>query len=644
MLLRSFSLLAGLVCVARAANFTIVVNGTASHSIPETLFGLMFESGDGGLYAELLQNRAFQQVTPGSSGALNAWSAVNGAEISVVNSTSPLSSALPNSLQVQVPANSSGAVGVANAGYFGIKVDHTWTYSASFFFKFAEGSTFKGALTASLVGLDGIVFASSSKKVSGASAASWTEFSTKLSPAHSAPNTNNSFTVTLDGEGASGESVFFSMFSLFPPTYKNRENGMRVDIAQALADMKPAFFRFPGGNNLGQTIGGRWIWNNTVGPLVDRPGRLGDWGYINTDGLGLKEYLDFIEDEGMQSIMAVWAGYSFGGTVAEADITPYVQEAIDQINFVIGDPATSKAAALRASLGHPEPYPLKWVEVGNEDFFAADTYADYRWSNFVGNLSAAFPQLQFLATSDTFDPVLTPSPELYDIHVYQTPTWFAQNSFIYDGFERNGTKYFEGEYAAVSTNANDIFGTPADGRFSYPVMSGSAGEAAFMTGLERNSDIVFAASYAPLLQSVDDFQWTPNLISFDAGNVYLSSSYYVQKLFSLSKGTEYLPSTLPAVNGTVFWSVTRDTSTREVFIKVVNTASDTAQVSLKLPFDVSSHATAQLLDGGATGGNASNTPATPSAAVPKTTTLSAGKNFDYTAPGFSVSVLTFTTL
>ncbi|THH09564.1 hypothetical protein EW145_g1917 [Phellinidium pouzarii] len=628
-------------------------------------------SGDGGLYAEMLQNRAFQRVMPGASDALAAWSAVGGAQISVVDSTTPLSSALPNSLQIQVSTNTTEAVGLANSGYFGINVNSSWTYNASFFFKFAEGSTFDGSLTASLVALDGTVLASSSEKVSGAHSTNWTEFSVKLRPSMSGSNTNNSFTVTLDSGKtaiAAGETAFFSMFSLFPPTYKGRENGMRVDIAQALADMKPAFFRFPGGNNLeGQSIEERWIWNNTVGPLVDRPGRLGDWGYINTEqvpldlkiriiiianmynisGLGLKEYLDFIEDEGMQSIMAVWAGYSFGGTVAEADLATYIQAAIDQINFVIGDPAKSEAAALRASLGHPEPYPLQWIEVGNEDFFAADTYGAYRWQDFVGNLSAEFPHLQFLATTDTFDPILTPTPQLYDIHVYQTPSaftkrdynhasdasrestaWFAENSFIYDGFE--------GEYAAISTNANDIFGTPADGRFSYPTMSGSAGEAAFMTGLERNADIVFAASYAPLLQSVDDFQWTPNLISFDAGNVYLSTSYYIQKLFSLSKGTEYLPSTLPSTDGVVSWSVTRDTRTHEVFVKVVNTAAAAADLSFELPFHVSAQGSVQMLGGSVASANLSNTPVTPAAVVPQMSSVRVGSTFFYSAPGFSV--------
>jgi len=187
----------------------------------------------------------------------------------------------------------------------------------------------------------------------------------------------------------------------------------------------------------------------------------------------------------MEPIMAVWAGFALGGTsVAENQLQPYIQQAIDQINFVIGSTSTAPGA-LRASLGHPTPFKLNFVEIGNEDFFASNTYT-YRWTHFVNSLKAAFPQIRFIATSNTFNPVLSPNPTDYDVHVYQTPTWFAQNSFFYDGFQRNGTKYFEGEYAAISTNPNDIFGTPANGRLVFPTMQSAAGEAAFITGLERN--------------------------------------------------------------------------------------------------------------------------------------------------------------
>ncbi|PPQ90525.1 hypothetical protein CVT25_015815 [Psilocybe cyanescens] len=613
---------------------TVTVSATASHSIPTTLWGQMFEdisSGDGGLYAErernferrplisaksvhpVLQNRAFQQVTPGSSAALNAWQAVNGATISVIKETTPVSSALPNALHVTVPSGKSGQVGFLNTGYSGIKITAKSTYTASFYYRFPTSSSFSGSVLISLQATSGQVFGSASIQLSG-SQTTWKQVSVSITPSTSASSTSNVFSVTVDGGSAAGQTINFAMFSLFPPTFKNRQNGMRADIAEALAEMGPSFFRLPGGNNLeGQTAATRWQWNATVGPILSRPGRVGDWGYANTDGLGLFEYLNWCEDVGMQPIMA--------------------------INFVVGDPTKSAAAALRSSLGHPEPFTLNFVEVGNEDNFAASTYT-YRWHDFVTALKAQFPNIHFIATSIAFNPVLSPVPTEYDVHVYQSPTWFAQNSFYYDGFQRNGTKYFEGEYAAISTNASNLFGAIGTGRFTFPTMQGSAGEAAFMTGLERNSDIVFAASYAPLLGHVINNQWTPNLLAFDAGNVYRSTSFYVQKLFSLNRGDSYIPSTLPSKTGTLFWSVVRKTSGNQIIIKVSNTAASAATLTFVLPFNtVSSTGTAQVLTGA---GTASNTPTNPNLIVPVTGNITTGKTFNYNAPAVSVSVLTFT--
>ncbi|KAF8962335.1 alfa-L-arabinofuranosidase precursor [Flammula alnicola] len=632
--------LAGVVDVGKAQT-TVSISATASHPVPTTMFGQMFEdishSGDGGLYAELLQNRAFQLVTPGTTAALAGWKSIN-SSVAVIAETTPVSSALPNALQLTVPAGNIVGVGFANVGNSGLQITPGNVYKASFYYRFPAASQFRDNLVVSLQDGVGTILTSTKISISGSQTA-WKQVQVSLSTNLTPGSFANMFAITVNGNSAAGENINFAMLSLFPPTFKNRENGMRIDIAEALAEMKPSFFRLPGGNNLeGQTFATRWQWNNTIGPLVDRPGRVGDWSYINTDGLGLMEYFHWCEDLGMEAIMAVWAGYSLSGaSLPENQLGPYIQQAIDQINFVIGDPAKSAAAAQRAALGHPAPFPLKYVEVGNEDFFAATSYV-YRWHDFVTALQAEFPDLHFIATSDTFNPILSPNPTEYDIHVYQTPTWFAQNSFIYDGFERNGTKYFEGEYAAISTNANNLFGSPAQGRLTFPTMQSAAGEAAFMTGLERNSDIVFAASYAPLLGHVTNNQWTPNLLAFDAGNVYRSTSFYVQKLFSVNRGDEYLPSTLPDKLGTVFWSVVRNTPSKEIVIKISNTASSAAVLTFVLPFtNVDSKGSLQLLTGNAT---ASNTPTTPDLLVPVTSSIATGQTFNYTAPAVSVSVLT----
>ncbi|KZT10497.1 glycoside hydrolase family 51 protein [Laetiporus sulphureus 93-53] len=619
---------------------TVSVSSTASHSIPTTLYGQMFESGDGGLYAELLQNRAFQQVTPDTSDALEPWEAVNGANITVIADSDPVSPALPNSLQFTVPSSASGSVGFSNEGYWGINVNASWTYNASLYYRFPSSSTFSGKLTLGLESSAGDVLASNSTTISG-SQTIWKQIALELTPSYSASNNNNSFFVTVNGSEAAGETIHFAMFSLFPPTYKNRPNGMRVDIAETLADMKPAFFRFPGGNNLGQTWATRWQWNVTVGPLLDRPGRVGDWGYVNTDGLGLLEYLTFFEDVGMEPFMAVWAGYSLNGeSLPEDDLSPYIQQAIEQIEFAVGDANTSSVAALRAQYGHPEPFNVSYVEIGNEDFFASDSYT-YRWPAFIGNLSAAYPDINYIATTYPFDPIISPTPKQYDIHVYQTPGWFIENAFYYDDFERNGTRYFQGEYASISTNSSNLYGSASEGRFLYPTILSSTAEAAYMTGFERNADIVFAASYAPLLQLVNDSQWkTPDLITFDASTVVRSTSYYVQQLFSLNVGDEYLPSTLPTQNGTLYWSITRSSSTENVYIKLVNVASSEADVTFELPFEVASTGTLKLLTGNP---DDSNTPDAPDYITPETSTIFTDSTLNYTAPAYSLSVIIVST-
>ncbi|VDC07497.1 unnamed protein product [Peniophora sp. CBMAI 1063] len=614
------------------AQTTVVVNGTASHDISPTLWGLMYEdishSGDGGLYGELLQNRAFQQVTPGNTTALYAWAPVGSASLSVVSDA--VSSALPNALEV---TTSAAGDGVGNMGYWGIPVNASWSYNASFFYRFPAAPSSAVNASVGLQSSSGTVFGSSS--VSLDATTEWTQVNLTLTPSTSAPDTNNNFTLTFsDFTG----KIHLGMFSLFPPTWGGQENGMRQDIAQALKDLGPSFFRWPGGNNLeGQTVSTRWQWNATLGPLVDRPGREGDWSYINTDGLGVYEYLTWVELMGMQNIMAIWAGFSLGGTsVAEDALGPYIEQARQQIEFAVGNTSTPNGA-LRASLGHPEPFEVHYVEVGNEDFFSG-TYT-YRWNAFVTELQADYPDIRFLATTYIFNPILDPVPQSYDSHVYDTPTWFAQNSLMYDGFERNGTTYFEGEYAAISTNASNIFGTPEEGRFVYPVVSGSISEAAYMMGLERNSDIVFAASYAPLLGHVTENQWTPNLLSFDAGNVYKSTSYYVQQLFSLNRGDSYLP-TEPFrgdPNGTIFWSVVSQSSPSAYIIKVANTdESAAANITFQLPEAVASQATLVQLSGPA---NASNTPETPDAVVPVSSTIDVAQNLEFSAPALSLSVI-----
>ncbi|KAJ7597559.1 glycoside hydrolase family 51 protein [Mycena floridula] len=621
-----------------AATFSVTVSGTASHPVPSTLYGLMYEdisSGDGGLYAELLQNRAFQQVSPGTSAALNAWAALGStSHISVVRSSTPVSSALPNSLSLAVSAGTTGNVGFSNSGYFGINVNASWTYTGSFWYRFptTPSTTISGSFNVGLQTTGGTVLVT--KAVAFTSSAGWKQVTFTLQPTSTQSAVTNLFTVSVNGATVSGQTIEFAMFSLFPPTFKNRANGMRMDLSQTLLDMKPAFFRFPGGNNLeGGNTASRWQWNTTVGPLLSRPGRQGDWGYVNTDGLGLFEYLQWIEDMGMESIMAVWAGYSLDGNALPASsLPPYIQQAADQINFAIGDPSQSAAAALRSSLGHPAPFAVKYIEIGNEDNFAASSYASYRWADYYNTLSGMFPQLTFIATSATSGvvPSITPAPKAWDLHIYSNPNFFRSGCYNFDILPRNtGLKFFQGEYAATTSDSGATL--------PYPSIDGSVAEAAYLTGFDRNSDIVFAASYAPLLNHISSSQWSPNLISFSPNTVIRSTSYYVQQMFSLYKGDTYFNSTTNSASSAVQWSVTKNTAGSLVYLKAINTATTANTVVFTLPFTILSTAGTGTVLTAAT--NTMNTPSNPNAAVPRAITFTAGKTITYNAPGLSASVL-----
>ncbi|CAK5262313.1 unnamed protein product [Mycena citricolor] len=598
---------------------------------------LLQHSGDGGLYGELLQNRAFQKVTPGTSASLTAWAGLNSnSHIAVVAANVPVSSALPNALSLT--AGTTSTVGITNSGYFGINVQSNWTYHGSFYFRFpsAPSQAVSGDFTVGMLNSAGTAVAAASYAFTSSSG--WQQITFRFTPSSTPSGTANLFFVQLPGSlvTSGGGSVQFAMLTCFPPTFKNRINGMRLDISNALLAMNPGFFRFPGGNNLeGQTAASRWLWSNTVGSLVSRPGRQGDWGYINTDGLGLYEYLQWIEDMNMEPIMAVWAGYSLDGTSqAQSALGPYIQDAINQIEFAIGDESTNQYAAIRASMGHSAPFALTYIEIGNEDFFATSSYDSYRWSAFYTALNAQFPQLKFIATSATsgFVPSVTgPAPQFWDLHIYSNPNFFTNGAYNFDILPRNGLQFFQGEYATTTTNSGSSI--------AYPFIDGSIAEAAYMAGFDRNSDIVFAASYAPLLNHVSSTQWTPNLVTFTPNSLILSTSYYVQQMFGVYKGDTYLNSTTNAASSPVQWSVTKNTSGNQLFLKAINTGTSTNTIVFTLPSSItilSTAGTGSILTAAA---GTMNTPSNPNAAVPKSITFTAGKTITYNTPPLSASVL-----
>ncbi|KAF8671134.1 Alpha-L-arabinofuranosidase C-terminus [Rhizoctonia solani] len=628
------------------SSLRIQVTNTQTHAIPSTMYGWMWEdinhSGDGGLYAELLQNRAFQAVTANTPQALNAWSAYRGTSLSVINSIPGVSNALRNSLQAKIPAGASGQVGFDNSGYWGIKVQSGWKYTGSFY---ARSDSYTGSVTVSLASSSGTTYATAT--VSGVTN-SWKKFTFDFTPSQSAPDVKNVFRVTVDGASASGKSVYFGMFSLFPPTYKGRQNGMRIDLAETLAASKPRVWRFPGGNNLeGQTVAKRWKWNETIGPIENRPGRQGDWGYANTDGLGLIEYLNWAEDIGAEPILAhqlyyTPAGYSLGGeTVPESQLQPYVQDAINEIQFITGDANTNQWAKLRAQYGRTAPYKLRYIEIGNEDFAASASYAQYRWRVFVNGLKAAFPNSGFQYIATTYpSTTLSPAYTHIDWHQYNVPKWFIDHALEYDTYPRNGAQVFVGEYAVTSTNPSCIFGPPSCGRLEYPTLQGAVAEAAYMTGLERNSDVVFASTYAPTLQNINGHQWTPDVITFDAGSMVKSASYYAQQMFGSNMGTHVLKtSPAPSASVPLHWVASHDAANKIVYLKASNTGTSSFTGTFALDFPITGQSTTTLLTAGAPG--TFNTLSNPNAVVPQTSNLNVGSgatSFTYNFPPQSVAV------
>ncbi|KAH9823940.1 family 51 glycoside hydrolase [Melampsora americana] len=575
----------------------ITLKDKPTHDIPN-LYGMMYEdinhSGDGGYYAELLRNRALQSKNPkDQEHALEAWSSTGKINLTAVDLSKslPLSEALPNALEVTVPAGQEGAI--VNSGYWGMKVDRSWNYTASFYAK----TTTKGVRCGPKMTVRLLSAGQSSRVLAKQTVTpscltdQWQKFEVQLTPKHSGLDANNVFTITFVSRSTSDQVVHITLASLFPPTFKNRPNGVRIDLAEATAALNQTFFRWGGNNIEGYGPDDRWKWYETVGPLTDRPGRKGNWGYANTDGFGLLEVLQFCEDLGLEFIASVWSGLSLSPykAVPESEIDNYIQEGVDMLNFIVG-PVSTKQGALRASLGHPEPFKVRFVEVGNEDFFDAKTYT-YRWKHIAPVLMKQFPKLKFVATTLPNQPELTPEPYGWDIHSYNTAEWYVNHTHDYDSFERNGQKIFQLEFAS---NGPKVGQGPAS-----PTLKGAVGEAAYMTGFERNSDIVEGIAYAPTLcnkQTPEASQWHPNLLDFDALRVAPTPSYYVQQMFATYLGDKYLPSNVPSKTDKLSWSATVSSSDGTVFLKLANADVSTRKVSIELPFTPASELTTLTLE------------------------------------------------
>jgi alpha-N-arabinofuranosidase len=475
------------------------------------------------------------------------------------------------SLRVDVKhADESNLAALANEGYWGIPVSPGTTYRATIYAK-GQGV---GAITASVVNNDtGQTLATATTE---SVAGDWHEYTLQLTTGADVPvSSSNRFVLSFQHPG----TVWLDYVSLKPPAYHNRANGARIDLMEKMAAMKPAFLRFPGGNYVeGNRIAERFEWKETVGNPADRPGHLSPWGYPSSDGFGLLEFLEWCEDLHMQPVLAVYAGYSLKGEHVQPGqaLQPYVDDALEEIEYVTGD-ASTKWGAQRAKDGHPEAFPLHYVEIGNEDFFDKSGSYDGRFAQFFKAIKAKYSGLELIATT----PVKGITPDLVDEHYYRHAEEMFANAGQYDNTDRKGPKIFVGEWATRE-------GTPT------PDLHAALGDAAWMTGLERNSDIVVMSCYAPLFVNVNPggMQWATDLIGYDTIHSYGSPSYYAQVMFSNHIGDEILNGKLASDDPRVFYSATRDSRSGTLYLKIVN--ASTVPLDLRIDFEGGSGKSATL--------------------------------------------------
>jgi len=608
------------------AKLTIHVDRPVSKVSP-TLYGLMTEeinySYDGGLYAEMVRNRTFGGDW---SGVVHWILLENGnaqAKIGADKGTGP-SEALKQSLRIDVAkADAENQAGVLNVGYWGMAVRPETTYKGSFYAK-ADGAEM-GPVTVALVSNQtGKVEAKATVTGVGTE---WKRFEFTLKMGAMEASAQNHLELMVGHKG----TLWLSLVSVFPPTYRDRPGGFRVDLMEKLAAMHPQFLRFPGGNYLeGEHIAERFDWKKTIGPMVDRPTHRSPWNYRSTDGMGLLEFLDWCEDLKMQPLLAVYAGYSLAQehVAPGADLEPYVQDALDEIEYVTGG-ADTKWGAVRAKTGHPAPFKLTYVEIGNEDNFDHSGSYEGRYAQFYKAIKAKYPELQLIATM----PLKGMRPDVVDDHYYVRAQAFFEDQTHYDKADRTGPKIFVGEWATRE-------GAPT------PNFGAALGDAAWMTGLERNSDLVVMAAYAPLLTNVNPggLQWDTDLIGYDAMRSYGSPSYYAQVMFGSYLGSE-TPATKLEGAGTegagrkFFYSVTRDAEKKKLYVKLVNASTTAQALEIELPA-AKVAADGKLVTLHAHSTQSTNTIENPTQVVPVENVLhGVGAKMEHTVPGLSIEVM-----
>lgn len=559
-------------------------------AVQPTMYGIFFEdinyAADGGLYGELVKNRSFEFPD-----ALMGWKAFGKFE---VKNDGPFERC-PHYVVLNYSGHNDAATGLQNEGYFGIGIDKDEEYRFTVWAKTVSGDANVEVLLMDESTMEEHQeFATAELKVSGNE---WKKYELILKSSKTVQKAN----LRLLLKGKNG--VALEHVSLFPKhTFKDRENGMRRDLAQALYDLHPGVFRFPGGCIVeGSSLDQRYQWKNSIGPVENRPLNGNRWlstfnyrlfpDYYQSYGLGFYEYFLLSEDIGAEPLPVLNVGMACqfqnqndpSAHVAVKDLQPYIQDCLDLIEFANGDVNTTWGKK-RAEMGHPAPFNLKFLAVGNEQW--DDLYYE-RLRPFVKAIKAKYPNIKLIGTSgpdsegEMFEKGWKAMKELkadlVDEHFYRDEHWFLSHGLRYEGYDRKGPKVFAGEYACHGKGKK------------WNHFETSLYEAAFMTDLERNADVVDMATYAPLFAHVDGWQWRPDMIWYDNTRMFKSVSYYVQQMYACNKGTNVLPLTMngKSVAGQegqdgLFASAVVDKKKGEIIVKVANTSDKAQDVTLNL--------------------------------------------------------------
>jgi alpha-L-arabinofuranosidase len=555
-------------------NAAFTLDNPKRKKISNSLIGVFFEdinyAADGGLYAELIQNRGFEYSLNDKKGNDKTWTHTRAWKISGENASltiDSLSPVHPNNKYYAILETGEKSSGLINKGFDGIPIEAGEKYDFSVFARTMDGRT--GTLKMRLIGRNGEIYGESGTlTISG----DWQKYNAVLIAKKTVTDANLEIVPQI------GLSIALDMVSLFPRnTYKGRKNGLRPDLAQAIAGLKPRFVRFPGGCIVhGDGLANIYRWKNTIGPLEARKPQRNLWGYHQSYGLGFFEYFQFCEDIGAEPLPVVAAGVpcqnsSTGGAgqqggIPMSEMDSYVQDVLDLVEYANGDTTTTWGKK-RADAGHPEPFNLKYLGIGNEDLISH--IFEERFTLIYDALKEKYPEITVIGTAGPFSEGADYKEgwrianklqiPIVDEHYYKSPGWFINNQDFYDKYDRSGSRVYLGEYASWG---NTLYNALA--------------EAIYLTAIERNGDVVIMSSYAPLLAKENHIQWTTDLIFFNNTEVKPTVNYYIQQLFSQHAGDIYIPYNIilsdnhDGVRERIAASVVQDSESNDIIVKLIN--------------------------------------------------------------------------